>query len=127
MAAGSSKNVPERTRAGSATAGGCGVCIVDGSATADGCGVSMVNGQMNGYEESGLTRKWPTISFLAHRTQTLFVVTVTSNFKIMLKLNYVCLQQDSKNYRKIYSGSYCYRHNLAGPERWAAKQDGLKR
>jgi hypothetical protein len=25
----------------------------------------IIDGQMNGYEESGLARKWPTVSFLA--------------------------------------------------------------
>jgi hypothetical protein len=29
-------------------------------------------------------------------------------------------------WRTTQENSY-YRHNLAGPERWAAKQDGLKR
>jgi hypothetical protein len=78
MATGSLKNERRRTVAGMVTADSRGICIVDG--------------QMNGYEESGLTRKWPTVSVSVHLTQTFILVTVTNNFKSMLTLNFICLQ-----------------------------------
>ena len=57
---------------------------------------------------SGQSRKRPVRGFAAHLTQQMITSIVTSYLKSRFKLNYVCIQNDSKNQRKKYIQNHMY-------------------
>ena len=72
-----------------------------------GCGHVCLDWLINGQEGAGWTRKRLVRYFVAHLTLQMIISTVTSCLKSRFKLNYVCIQNDSKIYRKNIFRTIC--------------------